>query len=454
MTVSAQLPISPPWNGRFVALGGGGFSASAQYSPPPYDPFTPFTSQGYAVATTDAGVSIDAFSPATWALLPNGSVNLQLLENFASRSLHDLAVTGKALTAAFYGKEAEFTYWNGCSTGGRQGMTMAQKYPEDFDGILAGAPAISWEKFVVGGLWPQVVMKEEGYFPSPCELDAVTQAAIAACDSLDGVKDEVITDLASCHFDPSTLVGQVIQCDGSPVTISDKLASIVKQIWEGGPRTPDGTPLWSGLNVGAPLDWAGNTTLINGTRVGVPFSIAATWVQYFLEQDPSFDTATITPANLTSLFYQSIKEYADIIGTEDPDLSGLRDAKAKLLHWHGEADQLVFTGGSVAYRQKVEALMGGGSKVDDFYRLFLAPGVDHCGGGLTAGAVPSDPFGALVRWVENGTAPEHLDASTLPGAETAFTRKVCRYPLIARYNGYGNTSVEESFECAGGYGEE
>jgi hypothetical protein len=193
IVVLVWLPLAG-WNGRFVRIGGSGWAAGiGQLS------VAPFASQGFATATTDAGLCGDLTSPASWVLKGDGEVNTELLKkNFASRSVHDLAIIGKGVTAAFYGKQAAHTYWNGCSTGGRQGLAAAQSYPQDFDGVLAGAPAIYWDKYVVAEQWPQVVMKEEGYFPSNCELNAVTQAAIAAYDGLDEVGDGIISNPSSC----------------------------------------------------------------------------------------------------------------------------------------------------------------------------------------------------------------------------------------------------------------
>jgi pimeloyl-ACP methyl ester carboxylesterase len=433
--VQVWLPLAG-WNGRFVGLGGSGWVAGIGALS-----LAPFVSQGFAAATTDAGLSGDPTSPAAWALKDNGKVNTELLTNFASRSVHDLAVVGKAVTAAFYGKQANHTYWNGCSTGGRQGLVAAQKYPDDFDGILAGAPAIYWDKYVVAEQWPQVVMKEEGYFPSNCELDTVTQAAITACDGIDGVIDGIIDDPSRCTFDPFSLVGTKISCSGESIVISRSLATIVRKIWDG-PTSPSGHPLWYGLNIGAPLTSLANTTVIQGTRVGFPLFVPDPWIRYFLAKNPNFDISSITSSKLTQLFQQSSREYANIIGSSDQHLAAFRKSSGKLLVWHGQADQLIFPKDSVSYYSSVQKALGKSVNVDDFFRLFLAPGVDHCGAGTTPGAVPSDPFGALIAWVENATAPEWLDASS-----KRFKRKVCRYPLAAKLNAGSDPNVAESYDC-------
>jgi hypothetical protein len=438
--VQVWLPLNN-WNGRFVATGGSGWAAGqGEIS------LGPQVTKGFAAAVTDAGLSGDPFSPALWALKENGEVNLELLTNFASRSIHDMAIIGKAVTSSFYGKAPSYSYWNGCSTGGRQGLVAAQKYPKDFDGILAGAPAIYWDKYVVAEHWPQVVMKEEKVFPSQCELDAVTQGAIDACDGLDSVKDGVISDLARCKFDPSTLIGSEIQCYEKEVTISSSVASVVRKIWEG-QRTKFGHPLWYGLNRGSPLSALAATTIVNGSRTGSSFFVSDAWIRYFVKAKPDFDISTVDSAELLNIFHQSERSYASLMGSANPDLSGLQRSGGKLLVWHGESDQLIFPQGTMRYRRAVEKLMGGDSKVDQFFRLFIAPGVDHCGQGSTAGAIPSDPFGALMSWVEHGKAPKELAAVS----PTNFTREICRYPLVAKYRDSGDASSVENFDCVQSY---
>ncbi|KAK1762481.1 feruloyl esterase [Phialemonium atrogriseum] len=438
--VQTWLPLHG-WNNRFVAIGGGAWVAGLGE----LDLALP-ASRGYAVSSTDAGLSGDPSTPAAWALKPDGMVNLDLLTNFASRSIHDMAVVGKAVTASVYAKHARHSFWNGCSTGGRQGLVAAQKYPDDFDGILAGSPAIYWTEYVIAELWPQVVMKEAGYYPSTCELDAVVQAAILACDGKDKVKDGVINDVSKCNFDPFTVVGSKVQCNGKEVVISRQVASIVRKIWDG-PTTPSGKKLWYGMPVDSSLAFLSNSTVDDkGASVGFPFSVADTWIRYFVKANPAFDTTKIDTAGLTELFRESKQKFDSVIGSADPNLSGLKKSGGRLLVWHGLADQLIYPQDSVHYLEEVESAMGGRA-VDDFFRLFLAPGVDHCGYGTTPGAVPTDPFGALVAWVENGTAPEELEAETLPGWPAHFTRKVCRYPMVAKYRGCGDSTVAKSYKC-------
>ncbi len=322
-------------------------------------------------------------------------------------------------------------------------MMAAQKYPGDFNGILAGSPALNWTEFAIAELWPQVVMYEAGYYPSPNEFEAITQLTTEACDGLDGVKDGVISNLKRCDFDPSGAVGQTLTVNGDRITVTDKLATVARLIWEG-PKTASGAPLWAGLNRGASFSGLAGTVNTTGVWAGAPFLVPQPWIQYFLKKDPSYDVSKITSAGLRDLFTDSTAEYGGLIDSADPDLSAFNTAGGKLLTWHGESDQLVFPQDSVAYRRAVESRLGGRKKahVDDFFRLFLAPGVDHCNAGTTIGAGPSDPFGALRAWVEKGEAPDELAAASAQGG---FTRKLCKWPLVAKYDGHHDPEVSHEF---------
>ena len=445
---------SPPWNTRFIALGGSAWAAGHGALS-----IAPYAARGFAAGTTDAGLPPDLASVATpsgWALRPDGTVNAELLTNFAGRSVHDLAVVGKAVVKEFYGREARWAYWEGCSSGGRQGLVAAQRWPGDFDGVVVGAPAVYWTRYVVAELWPQVVMAEAGYFPRDCEFEAVRADVVDVCDGLDGVRDGVVADGVGCgkRYDPGRLLGRKVKCGDGEVAVGPELVDVVKKIWEG-PKTAEGSPLWYGLPVDSPLTSLAETLDVNSThRTGAPFFVASDWVKYFVKADPMFDLSGLSSTTLRELFAESVDKFASLIDSSNPDLSGFRKAGGKLLVWHGGADNIIFPQDSIQYRSDVQKAMAVSRRqLDDFMRLFIAPGVDHCAQGSIDGAGPTDALGSLMDWVEKGRAPGKLAAATLPEAKTQFTRKLCPYPLVARYDGRGDPSVAESYRCAEGFGQ-
>ncbi|BBH69118.1 tannase [Actinoplanes sp. OR16] len=427
VTVKVSLPSDKAdWSGRLQAVGGSAYLAGNLNG----NETVTAVKNGYVATVTDAGVGQNPLD-TSWALQPEGK---ELLTDFASRSLHDMTVVAKDVTKRFYGKPVTYSYWNGCSTGGRQGYAEAQRYPDDYDGILANAPAINWDRFAVGTLWPAVVFHEEKVAPSACEIAAFNDAAVKACDTIDGVKDGIIDDPQDCTWNPRKLVGTTVVCDGKTLTITKAEADAIRKIWAG-PVSPSGKRLWYGPNKGADIA----SYLANPAQ---PFFVADLWTKFFVTGDPAFDTKSLTYGAYAELFAASQRRFHRVIGTDDPDLRAFRDAGGKLLTWQGQNDQLVPTQGTVDYRERVERRLGGNAKVNDFYRLFLLPGVDHCQGGTGPQAV--DPLNALVTWVEKGRAPATLATATAGGV----TRNACPFPRVARYAGHGDVTKAANFRCA------
>jgi Tannase and feruloyl esterase len=430
VTVKVSLPSDPTrWTGRLQATGGSAYLAGNLHGVE----LIRALANGYVAATTDAGVTQDPGN-ATWGLKADGTVDSGLLTDFASRSVHDMTVVAKAVTNTFYGTPVTYAYWNGCSTGGRQGYEEAQDFPTDYDGILAAAPAINWDRFAIATLWSQAVFHEEHVSPTPCEMAAFDTAAVKACDTIDGVRDGIIDNPQACHWNPRKLIGTRVVCDDGTHTISAAEADAVGKIWAG-PTAASGRKLWYGPNIGADFTFL--------AAAGSPFTVAASWAKYFVAKNPALDTTQLTYRGFGKLFASSQRQYNRVIGTDDPNLFRFRNAGGKLLSWHGQADQLVPTLGTVDYRQRVERLMGGTAKVDDFYRLFLLPGVTHCGGG--PGPQATDPLRALVTWVEQDRAPATLATASADGT---VTRNACPYPRIARYLGHGDPAEAGSYRCA------
>ena len=410
--VFIALPMQG-WNGRFEGTGGGGFSGGS-----PFGLRGPVR-QGFAAGATDTG---HEGMSGSFGLDANGRLNWQSIEDNAYLGIHDMTVVGKAVTKAFYGKAPRYAYFVGFSTGGRQGLMEALRYPEDYDGIVSGCPAINWQKFVLSELWPQVVIAASSNRVSTAKLRAATAAAIAACDAMDGVTDGLIEDPSRCTYDPKALVGTEV--GGSTFTEAD--ADVIRKIWDG-PRAQDGTFLWYGLSRGADL------TALAGAR---PFLIPMDWLRYFLVQDPKWDVSRLTPAEFERLFKQSVEEYGAVFGTDDPDLSRFRDHGGKIIITHGQADQLIMTEGTIDYYRRVLQQMGGREKVMPFARLFLIPGAGHGNGGVGNGGID-----AIIRWVEAGVAPDKL----INRGPKDRTRPLFPYPDLAKYKGSGSTDDADNF---------
>ncbi|KAI5367089.1 Putative tannase/feruloyl esterase, alpha/Beta hydrolase [Septoria linicola] len=438
INVNAWLPLND-WNGRFLASGGGGWLTGL-----PSDSHGPIAAQGFATASTDGGHSIWESSSAGWALNSPGNVDLNMLQNFASVALNDLATIGKQVTEKFYGRPADKSYWGGCSTGGRQGLMVAQRYPEAFDGILALAPAINWPKFIVAEMWAQHVMNRLDYYPAPEELNAITALAMASCDELDGVKDGIISLPGQCSFDAQTVVGKKYRdLDGAKRTISADAAKIANEAWKG-PNSEGGKYKWYGLSHDTPLtNGLVNTECGNSSAsscVSSPFTIAEEWLKLFIVKDPTVDLTRLTDEEYFDLFHKSVQEYDSIIGTSDPDLSPFRRSGGKMITWHGTSDPLIFINGTSDYYRRVLEL---DPDAADFYRYFEAPGVGHCYGGR--GPYPGDALEALIRWVEDGKVPKTLNARS-SSQEGKIERRICPWPKEQKYIG-GDPNLPASFTC-------
>ncbi|KAI9376630.1 Tannase/feruloyl esterase [Aspergillus egyptiacus] len=418
--VTVALPPAEKWNGRYQATGGGGIAAGYESNM-----FVPLATH-FASSFTDGGLTLNhTVDPqsGTWALNDDGSLNTPLLLNLAWRSGHDMAVAAKAIIQQYYGVGPSYSYWNGCSQGGRQGYAAAAHYPQDFDGILAMAPGLSLEYVGPAAFWPVVAMRNEGEMVPACIFDHFQQAIIAACDPLDG-----LTDGAPCGH--------------TTRTITARHATIVRKILEG-PRTDNGTQLWYGLAPGASFTGvAGLTVNKNGTPIPAPFAPAAAWLKYTVLRNTTHDITQLTYAEYLRAFNRSIAQGKPLLSTESlNDLSAFRAGGGKLLTWVGLADQYIPPSNLFAYHDAlVERFGSNRSAVNDFYRVFSAPGVGHCGGG--PGPQPRDAMPALMDWVENGTAPETLPAWGVAANGSVVSRALCMYPERLVYQAKGGLTMK------------
>ncbi|KAF1359877.1 putative feruloyl esterase [Lizonia empirigonia] len=412
------LPLNPTkWNKRMQMAGGGGWSAGFQQA---FSGMYGAITEGYATSTVDGGVHVEnAGSPAAWALKSPGNVDYEALQNFAFKGLVDGALATKSIIESYYGHAPDYSYWSGCSQGGRQGYMFAERFPDMFDGIAAAAPAINWNQFFVGSTYPQQVLYElkPDKFPHTCEYEALTQSAIAACDGNDGVFDGLISDPDRCYFNPRTLIGSPTNCSvpGGPSVISETAAP---------------------YSYSPEADLAGfrgilhNDCSNNGTCVPLRLPIFTDWIKYFIKKNPDYDVNTMTREEWVSAFHAGRREYTSIIGTDYPDLSEFRASGGKLLTYHGLADELIPHGGTRDYFEKIAV---SDPNVRDFYRYFEAPGATHCYQGK--GGVPGGAFAALVDWVEHGAADREYP--------------LCVYPKKAVFKGDAHASsyTAEEFDC-------
>lgn len=338
------LPVQPEWNGRLKMVGGGGFVAGLAY-------FTDLTmsvalADGYATVSTDAGVPTD--NSVDWVLLSPGNLDMLALQNFAYVALQDAALAAKSVIMSFFGRMPLFSYFDGCSQGGRQGYAFAQRYPDIFDGIHAAAPAINAEAWVAE-YFPQQVMNELKEYPHPCEVDALTNLAIKACDGYDGVLDGIISDEDACTFEPYTAVGTGLNCSspGAPTKISKTAAVVADAAWNGA-RRADGTLLSSTMGHQANLTGYGGLAETmcsgNGTCIGVGNELLLTIIGLFVKKDPSFNFASMTRRDFEQVFRAVKVEFDSAMGAASPDLYDFKLAGGKMLTYHGLVSHWIFQG--------------------------------------------------------------------------------------------------------------
>jgi hypothetical protein len=464
------LPMGGAWNGRWQSVGGGVYAGSV--APP-----NQAVAAGYAAATTDTGHAGrappgNAFAAAldgSFGMLEPGKPNTELQIDFAYRSLHLMAVIGKQLVDAFYGQAPTYSYWNGCSTGGRQGLRMAQDYPDDYDGILAGAPAIHWDRFQAAMLWNTIAQVEENVGPIgggarealTAKEKLATDKAVAACDALDGVSDGVLTDPRICEY--SAAADRAIttsECTASDATcLTPGEAAAIDKMWQGpvacSRADSEGTCRVSDV-AARDLDKRGNKRLWYGqprgtdlTALGgaMPFPVAIEQTRYWVYFDPAWDWTHLDYATFPAFFKDTVDKVGPIMASDNPNLSAFRDSGGKLVLWHGWVDQLINAQGTIDYYDRVAREQGGYERTQEFARFFLAPGVMHCAGGN--GPQPQGLFQAVVDWVEQDRVPDRVLASK-PIEGGTQSRPLCPYPTQARWTGEGSSDDAANFVCAEG----
>jgi feruloyl esterase len=349
------------------------------------------------------------------------------------RAVHEMTVVAKALIAAFYGDGPKFSYWNGCSQGGRQGLREAQQYPADYDGVIAGAAAANQPNHYSGSLWvASATLKDPASFIPREKFPLINRAVLAACDARDGVADGVLEDPRRCDFDPKSL--SCTDATGESCLTPGQV-NAVRQIYAPAKNPRTGEEIWPGLMRGSELGWPAQA---GGPA---PIRFATDFFKYLVFDNPNWDWRSF---DFDRDVATATAKVGAIVTTMNPDLEAFRSRGGKLIMYHGWSDQLIAPENSVKYYATVVDRFGR-ERADQFVRLFMAPGVAHCRGG--SGPDTFDAVGALERWVENGTAPNSIIASRVVNGKVDRTRPLCSYPQVAVYKGSGSTDDAANFEC-------
>ena len=416
--IEVWLPASG-WNGKFEAVGNGGWNGNIDINA-----LATGLRRGYATSSTDTG---HEGGGGPWMQRP------EKLIDFGYRAVHEMAVKAKAIVAAYYGNGAQLSYFNGCSAGGRQALKEAQRFPEDFDGIIAGAPALNTTGRAAFSMYvAQAMHKDEASYIPASKYPLIHNAVLDACDAGDGVKDGVLENPKVCQFDPKLLEcksGDAATCLTAPQVESARKSytAVVN------PRSKQ--EIFPGLEPGSELGWA-----TFGSPQ--PFGLGAQMFQYMVFKDANWDYKTL---NFDTDMALTHKIENGTINAQDPNLKPFFAHGGKLIHYHGWSDPQITPMSSVNYYKSVLETMGDAGKVKDNYRLFMVPGMAHCGGG--DGTSSFDMLSTLEQWVEKHKAPEQILASRNRNGAVDRTRPLCPYPQVATYKGSGSTDEAANFVC-------
>ncbi|CAN5344003.1 tannase/feruloyl esterase family alpha/beta hydrolase [soil metagenome] len=438
------LPLHSVWNGKLVSTGNGGYSTVPSYTDMAYA-----LKQGYAVVGGDTGHVEDDM---LW-----GVGHPEKIFDWSSRSVHAITVAGKKIVSALNAREPERAYYYGCSTGGQQGFAQVQRYPNDFDGVIAGAPAYDRTALHAEFLW-RFLSNRNAYDPvtrilKPEKASMVYTAAVAACDALDGVRDGVISDPRECtreRFDPRSLL-----CTGAETDSCLTPPQIVTldKIYSGATNPRTGAQIYPGLAVGSEASWGA----VLGDNVMPPrIDFWRLWAREDKPGDNSWDWWRF---DFDKDLIPGFTKIAPLIDQTSVKLDPFKSRGSKLIVFHGWGDSSVSPKASIAYFDKLRAAQGSQSAVDSFARLFLVPGMGHCGGGPgatsfgNAGNAPvtmdadHDLLHAMDRWITQGKAPDRIVAAHIVDEQATFTRPLCPYPKKSVYDGKGDPKKASSFDC-------
>ncbi len=433
---AVELPTD--WNGRFYMAGNGIYAGSISF-----DEMNVGLSMGYATASTDTGhdAGPDPFTAMLDASFAYNNPEAEI--DYCYRAVHETAVTAKEIIEAYYGELPSYSYFVGCSTGGRQGLVEALLYPEDFDGIVAGAPALDFSGVQMWGIWNAQALLGDGNIPAE-SLSILEDAVYEKCDGVDGLVDGLIDDPRNCTFDPAT--------DLPPGSFTPAQVEALEKIY-GGVRNSQGELLYPGVLLGTEVTAPGMMGPASGWAMWVISTMGPSlqlmigdefmkYMAFEVDPGPDYDWTTFNfdtdPPKMAYI--------ESILNVTDPDLSEFEANGGKIIQYHGWADMALNSMMSVNYYESVLGFMGVEDTMD-FYRLYMVPGMFHCGGG--AGCDFVDWFTALVSWVEGGIAPEGLIGSHIEGGDVVRTRPLYPYPGVAVYTGSGSIDDAANFICSG-----
>ena len=428
--ITAIYRMPPSWNGRVLGIGGGGFAGNLTI-----DAAAEGLKRGYAVIQNDLGhPSAGALDPA-FAILPDGQPNTEGIVDFGHRATHLATTVGKQVIATFYRRGADRAYWQGCSTGGRQGLAEVQRYPDDYDGVIAGAPVYT------PLVYSNAILRVQAFHARPesnllaSQVPLIQKAVLAACDAKDGVADGILGDPRSCTWDPGALA-----CKAGMTPSADCLSAAqvetVRRVYAG-VKTRDGQYAAMPLMRGGESDWVTRMIGTSAQPLGLNSALGAPFMAYIVKHDAQYDLMTFDPDRDMSALRSGV---ALQVHQETTDISAFVKRGGKLLLWHGFNDPGPSPLSTIAYLEAVQKAV---PAANDSVRLFLAPGVLHCGGG--AGPDRFDALTALERWIETGKAPLSMIATK---ANSPLSRPLCAYPQVARYKGSGNTNDAANFTCS------
>lgn len=441
--------VQGAWNGRIQSRGNGGFAGGVSG-------VTPATNAGYVGTGTDTGHNSSITNPvpnpnappatvevppsesgAAFALNPDGTVNHGRIMDYAWRGQHHANLWGQIVAKAYYGRRHERNYFVGCSDGGREGHEMAQRFGDQFDGIVSISPAIHWDRWAFSGGWGNYVANQQlgqnGL--DSAKFQDVNRKALAACDAVDGIVDGMIQETRRCTYDARQAVcGQPDASTDPAVCLTPAEAGVVNKIWDG-PRSKRGKKLWVG--------WERGTQGVFGitpAATGAPTLFGEQINRYWVHRDPFFNWRSISEEEFESEQRNLTRQFSQFIGSDSPDLHEFKRNGGKMIVSYGNFDQIIPPNGHYNYMQRLFDEMGGVQRTQKFYRYYVFPNATHCGGaGMTEGVL----FNALTNWVENGVKPDHLVAQV----NATRTRKVCMYPNTPQYVGSGSTDDEANFVC-------